>query len=321
MRKKENDPLENLLAWSQHRIRLLGQCEVRYYHQYLGSWGGWDTSSPPEAQAAYHSKYLTTPALEIGQIVHGRIRVVLEQRMAGHPVEPDIAIKIAQAQFESFVDASRRRDIAEVSQKRRKFLLHQLGGEISAAELAGYLQRIEELLRAFFGFDEVKMILNQPEGLLSALLDPLAFEVGYELGVPSRPRTDAVYVNPEKILIADWKCGEPQDADRQQAITYDIFVRRRLDLLPTESTQVTLFYLGAGERITHWFTDDERAERLWQIGEEFETLRQRSDDPRINVAPESRFRPSVTRACLYCNFRLMCEPFLRSSLAVEGRTP
>jgi hypothetical protein len=317
MSKNSKESLENTLVWSSHRVRLLGQCERRYYHQYIGSWGGWEDTASPESQAAYHSKYLTTPAIEIGQIVHARIRAILEMAMAGYSIDGDLQCQIARGQFESFANQSRHRSIKVVSQKRRKFLLHELGAEISPQKMAAHLDQITLLLRGFFAFAEVQSNLADPRGLIPELLDPVGFSVGHELGVPSRPRTDAAYLTPDgqEIVIADWKCGSAHDEEhRQQALTYDIFVRRRLNLVPAESTRISMFYLASAEVCSFRFSEDERQERLWQIGEEFESLRQRSDNPQINVGPESRFRPQVSRACFFCNFRLMCDPFLASPL-------
>jgi hypothetical protein len=142
-----------------------------------------------------------------------------------------------------------------------------------------------------------------------------AFAISRELGVPARLRTDALFVTADCYVIADWKCCDgPRLDHRQQALVYDLFVRRKVDLPTTEKLEVRFYYLSSGLVETFEFGDEERSEKLWLCGEEFGELSRYSDDPKINIAPEERFHARVSRACFHCNFQQLCPAFIGSDL-------
>jgi len=312
--------LENLLVWSLARSKALGACPRKYYYSYIGSWEGWNEESPPEVQAAYRLKHLTTPDLEIGQIVHQQIRLIFEKACAGLPIHLATEIKIAQEKFKTFIDYSRTRRLEDLTAKWRKLFCHESGKDVSQLELDTYVAKIGRLLDRFFSFEDVKMLVAEPARLIPELLDPLGFEVGNELRVPARPKTDAVFLRDDAtVVVCDWKCGASSEEHRTQGLIYDLFVRGRLGLPPEHSVEIRFFYLDDGELVSYSFGDEERAEADWLIGEQFAELQSLSDDPRINTGPEERFPALVSRACFGCNHRLMCEDFLRSKFATSSR--
>jgi len=318
MQSLEKKRLENTLVWSAIRSKIFGNCERRYYYNYIGSWEGWDPSSPPEVQAAYRVKHLTTAELQIGQIVHDQIRSIFERAREGKTIVPATEINVAKGRFQTFVKQSIQRRLEDCSAKRPKLLIHETGETLGAKELDALNEKIATYLHGFFGFDDVKHLLADSAVLIPEFLDPPGFEIGNELGVPARPKTDAVFLTLDKLIVCDWKCGSPSEEHRTQGLTYDLYVREKLALLPTDLTEVGFYYLGSNEVVSFVFTEEERAERLWAIGEEYETLRSLSDDPQINIAPESRFRPRLSLSCYGCNHRLMCNAFIASPLNTEG---
>jgi hypothetical protein len=324
MSKNSNKPLENTLVWSAHQTKALGSCPRQYYYAYIGGWEGWNSDAAPERQAAYRLKNLTTPEMEIGQIVHRQIRVIFEKARHGLTVSPATEVKIAQELFRMFDYYSRGRDLETLSAKNRKFLLHELGGVLTNNEITKYVEKIGSYLDHFFQFVDVQHLLANPTVLIPEFLDVPGFEVGYELDVPARLRTDAVFVTADRFVVADWKAcdeslgkhGRPEH--REQALVYDLFVRKKVGLSSTEKVDIRFYYLGSGKVEIFEFNDEERAEKLWQCGEDFADLSRYSDDPKINTAPEERFRPHVSSACFRCNFQQLCPGFLQSRLHREG---
>ncbi len=318
MQSLEEKKLENTLVWSSPRVKTLGTCERKYYYNYIGSWEGWDESSPREVQAAYRVKHLTTTELQIGQLIHDQIRSIFERARKGQTIHPAKEIGAVQGRFQTFLRVSAKRRLQDCSAKRPKLLVHEMGETLGAKELDALNDKIARYLGGFFSFEDVQHLLSDPAVLIPEFLDPPGFEIGNELGVPARPKTDAVFVTLEKLIICDWKCGSPSEDHRTQGLTYDLYVREMLALAPDETTEVRFYYLGSGEVVSFAFSEEERAERLWAIGEEFETLKSLSDNSRINIAPESRFRPRVALSCYGCNHRLMCDAFIASPLNTEG---
>jgi hypothetical protein len=320
MNEQPNISLENLLVWSAHRAKTVGSCERKYYYNYIGSWEGWDTSSQPEVQAAYRVKHLTTLDLEVGQIIHAQICALFEKALAGRSVNPLTEIKTAQENFKVFLQCSKLRRLEDLTAKRRRLFLHEVGGKVAPEQVSGYLDKIETQLSDFFGFADVKTILADPSILLPEFLDPMTFDVTSELNVPARLRTDAVYLSTDRVVICDWKCGAPKEDHRLQGQVYDIWVRRRLTLEATDPVEVRFYYLGTGQVVAHSFSEDDRVEMLWAVGEQFETLRSYSEDARLNVGREKRFNARVSRACFGCNHRLMCPEFQGSKLNLRTQS-
>jgi len=320
MPTKTNSILENLLVWSAHRSRTVGLCERKYYYNYIGSWEGWDTNAPDEIQEAYRLKHLTTIDLEVGQIIHGQICTLFEKALAGGSINPGTEIRNAQEKLKTFLQCSVLRRLEDLTSKRRKLFVHEVGGSIDREEVSGCLDKIEAQLNEFFQLADVKNILADPSVLLREFLDPLNFEVTNELAVPARLRTDAVYLSTDRLVICDWKCGSsmrdgaPNEEHRLQGLVYDIYVRGRLSLRADDPVEVRFYYLGTGQVVAYSFSEDDRAEMLWAVGEQFQTLRTYSEDSRLNVGREERFRACVSRACLGCNHRLMCPEFQGSKL-------
>lgn len=320
MKKIDKERLENSLVWSAHRAKTLGTCARKYYYNYIGSWEGWDPSSPPEVQAAYRVKHLTTAELQIGQMIHDQIRSIFEMARQGQTIHPAKEIGAVQGRFQNFLHVSAKRRLEDCSAKRPRLLVHELGETLGAEEMDALNDKIAKYLNGFFSFDDVKHLLADPAVSIPEFLDPPGFEIGHELGVPARPKTDAVFVTLDNLIICDWKCsGSPSSEEhRTQGLTYDIYVREKLALPPAEATEVRFYYLGSSEVVSFVFSEEERAERLWAIGEEFETLRALSDDPQFNTAPESRFHPRLSLRCYGCNHRLMCNAFIKSPLNTKG---
>jgi len=323
MKPNSSEPLENYLVWSAYRAKALGNCPRQYYYNCIGSWEGWNSESAPERQAAYRLKHLTTPELEIGLLIHRQVRDILEKARHGLTSSPANEIKLAQDLFTMFVEQSRVRMLETLTAKKKKLLLHELGEALSNEEMADYLERIATYLERFFQFADVRAILANPTVLIPEFLDAPGFEISRELGVPARLRTDALFVTANCYVIADWKSSlistgfggnGPSPDQRQQALVYDLFVRKKVDLPPTEKLEVRFYYLGSGQVETFEFTDEERAEKLWLCGEEFGELSRYSDDPKINIAPEERFHARVSRACFHCNFQQLCPAFIGSGL-------
>jgi hypothetical protein len=311
--------LENALVWSAHRTRLIGQCPRKYFYNFIRSWEGWDTTQSPETQAAYRFKNLTSPELEAGTVVHNVIRGIFTRARLGLSIRPSDEIKYAQSLFENFIDQSQRRRLEDCTAKRRKLLLHQLGGGLDSEAVSTYLERIATHIEAFFQLADVKVLLATPSAVLWDFLDPSGFEVGAELEVPARLKTDLVFLEANTYVIGDWKCGKALEDHEQQGMVYDLYLRSKLALPPQARVEVRFYYLGFGKAVTFTFDDDQRAEKLWAIGEQFATLQSYSDDRFLNQGPESRFPARPSFSCRSCNHQLMCREFLSSKFTRQAK--
>ena len=242
---------------------------------------------------------------------------ILNDARLGKRYSLETEVNTARIHFKLFLELSKSRNLKSVSRIKRKLLDHHLGRATTGDDFL--LQKVEDLIRGFFKFPDVEELLKFPQDVLPDFLESGSFEIGHELGVPARPRTDAVWVTPEAVVIGDWKCGRQSSSHASQALTYDIYVRAKLGLPSTEKVEVRFYYLADGSVVSHEFSDEDRHERMWQIGEQFETLKSYSEDSKINLASIGRFSARITKACQECPFQTLCPEFLKTQGSAQPK--
>ena len=47
--------LANEFSWSRSRDATFHDCRRRYFYQYYGAWGGWETTAPEEVRRLYRT--------------------------------------------------------------------------------------------------------------------------------------------------------------------------------------------------------------------------------------------------------------------------
>jgi hypothetical protein len=327
MKNSNSTPLKNYLTWSAHKMETYHQCNRRYFYQTIEAWQGWEPDAPLSKRYSYLLKCVI-PDLRLvtGTIVHDRCGRVLQRLASGLTSRVDDEIRVAEDEFDRFLDQSRKIPLESVCNRRKKLLAHVYEREIPQANVDEQRESIRPMLEAFFGLREIALFSANPSLLLRDFIEAQFGEPSFELGVPARLITDAVYQNAGITWVLDWKTGRGKRSDngdgqeeephRDQGVVYDIYIRERLGLKPEQEVRVRFYYLRDGTHSDFQFSQEDRNDMKWQIGEAFAVLQSKSDDPVINCGTMSKFPTGVGYGCLKCPHQILCGDF--SSALAKG---
>lgn len=65
-------------TWSLSRVRMVKECEMKYYMHYYGSHNGWSYDANEETRQLYRLKYLKLLDAWFGEIFHNTIQYFLK---------------------------------------------------------------------------------------------------------------------------------------------------------------------------------------------------------------------------------------------------
>lgn len=283
----------------------LERCPRQYFFRYLAA-RDWRAPIGSPLRNLWHLRFLTTQPMLQGSIVHRSIREILIAAASDHPINPGWLIANAEGSFEATAKWAARHPLHQINPARPKLIESERGELVSDAEIAAARSSIADQLHAFLECPDVVELIAHIDRILLTFLDAEDFEVSRALGIPTSMKTDAVISEDSVYTIYDWKSGLPRESHRETALAYDLYVRRRLGLVTATSVKVRFLYLKTGEVREHVFNAEERADKLWQICEEFGDLeRETLRAPR----GEAAFPARVCRACRDCPFQFVCAPF------------
>lgn len=292
-------------AWSAQRVGTLNCCAKKYRFRYLLK-GGWNPEAPEELQTVYRLGFLQGEAAFAGTLIHRRIRKMIAIEMAGLPRNAADEAAAACREFALAVEMGAALPLEKLRKGRVKFLRQQQGHAISPVEIVRWQEHIRNCLTMWDRMDAVDELLANKAHILREFLDPTSPIFSDVLGVPAYLKTDVVLRTADRAMIYDWKTGKPSESDAKQAATYDAFIRAHFHLDDAALVEARFVYLTEGTVRDFSFEADERAELLWQIGEEYTDLVITDSNP-----SEKRFPARPNRQCTYCPFQALCPEGLR----------
>jgi hypothetical protein len=242
----------------------------------------------------------------------------LKRLVGGITSDPATEIAIAEADFDNFLCNSAKLPLTALGSKRKKLVAHLIGKVVSPTLIASERASISIMIGQFFALPEMVLFAAHPGVLLREFIESEIGPPTNELGVPARLITDCVYQQDDVTWVLDWKTGRPHENHRDKGIVYDAYVRARLKLPPESQVKIRFYYLKTGEAADFEFTDQEREEALWRIGEDFFLMQKKSLDPVVNIAPLSSFPARVDVHCFNCTHRPICPDFKAAGLGVHA---
>ncbi|MDP6539011.1 MAG: PD-(D/E)XK nuclease family protein [Planctomycetota bacterium] len=303
-------------SWSASRAANFASCRRRYFHDYYGSWRGWDSRAPQWRRTTYLLKKMTRMPMLAGDCVHRALAEWMEGRARGRTASEEEVTERAIGWLRTGYRESRDGAWRARPAKFTHLAEHHYGEAViaeeggRAAEYGGrYRDRIRRCVNQFFALD----------GLEEArTVDPAAFLALEEMGTIELSGSK-VYCIPDfatqvptsdgrAIRIYDWKTGRPRKADRFQLAVYVLYAREKWDARPEEVTCSDV-YLEDGELTVERF-DAEEVERVEErIAESMEEMRALHFDADSGDGDSETF-PMIcdpkSRECATCNYRELC---------------
>lgn len=287
-------------AWSAQRVGTLNSCLKKYRFRYLLR-GGWKPDSSEELQTVYRLGLLQSESAFAGTLIHKLIRRMIAVEMAGLARNVSGEAEAACRELALAVEIGATTPLEKLRKGRVKFLRQEQGHIITPAEVAHWQQHIRQCLTTWDRLEVVEELLSNKTYILRDFLDPSAPIFSEALGVPAYLKTDVVVRTDDHVVIYDWKTGKPAESDTRQAAIYDAFIRAYFGLDDKVRVETQFVYLGETPNRVFTFDSNERAELLWQVGEEYTDLVVVDSDPR-----PKRFPARPNRQCGYCPFQLIC---------------
>ncbi len=293
--------LHEATKWSAQRIGTLNSCNRKYRFRYLMK-GGWTPNADDELQQIYRLSLLQTESAFVGTLIHKAIRKMIAAEIAGISLEVEQQADAACREFSFAVENGATLPLDKISRRRSKFLRQERGIPITPEEISRWHGHIRHCLATWKQHAATKELLAKRSHIVRKFLDPEKPVYTEALGVPSFLKTDAIVHTENAATVYDWKTGSPAESDARQAAIYDTFVRSYFKLKDETAVKVKLIYLPNGSEQVFSFDPEERAELLWQIGEEFTDLRITNADPSAR-----HFPPRPSRQCRNCPFQFICK--------------
>lgn len=287
-----NNMLLNYLTWSEQRAKSIHSCPRQYAFRHVQAWGGWLDNAPWKTQEAYHlNSVIPDLRIAVGTIIHDRAGRVLRRIASGMESNLSTEIAIAEEDFDRLIADSTTLPLTSLGGKRKKLLCHLLGQELSETLVATERAGLSRMLRNFFARPELRLFVANPDCLKKEFVEEMGSPT-HELGVPARLVTDAVYSEGDVTYVWDFKTGKPRQEHREKGLVYDVFVRGRLGLGAESRVKVRFLYLRTGESEEFEFSEEERMEARWRVGEDFALMRERARIPFTTLRTQTLFQRS-----------------------------
>lgn len=218
-----------VLGWSVSRYDIFKRCRRQYYYQYYGKYDR-DISQ----SKINFLKYLTSVPLEIGNVVHDVIAVLLNR------------LKKTQEQLdvEKFTDFSRRECEKQIGKKNFFETYYKLKEKILLADL---YPKVETCLKSFLGSSWKSWVFS--EGLKNSdkwVIEPGDFGETRVNGLKAYLKVDFLFPKDGKLVVLDWKTGKKDlDKHENQLIGYVYYAMMKFGFYPhTDKVDAYIIYLG-----------------------------------------------------------------------------
>tara|TARA_R110002072_G_scaffold159220_9_gene310307 strand:- start:1616 stop:2542 length:927 start_codon:yes stop_codon:yes gene_type:complete len=300
------------LSWSSSRAGTFASCRRKYYHDYYGSWTGWDGAADPVRKQTWLLKKMTRMPMFAGDLVHQAIQRWFEAKRRGEDGTCEEAITWAVGQLRDGYKTSR-----DGKWRRRPAKLIHLGehhykesrieeGTGAAGEYGKeYVARIETGLTAFFEMPELEAARTADPATWLSCEDMSTFDLfGLKIyAVPDFAWRDEAGT----VHVLDWKTGKPREADRFQLAVYVQYAAAKWGANPADVLCADV-YLPQREVVAMRFDASEQAETMGRIEDSMTEMKALHFDAGLTAGDPDAFPmvPQDSRECRTCNYRELC---------------
>lgn len=302
--------LTNTFSWSRSRDNTFQECRRRYFFQYYGAWGGWETDAPAETRRLYVLKQLASRQMWAGRVVHDAIEMILKAVAEGYevPTEPFIrdVVERMRQDWRSSRDG-RYRD----NPKSAALFEHEYAVDVKPETWQALRQHVEGCVRTFLRLPLLAEIRRTPLAHWLVEYSSKAFEF----------EGTAVWVAPDfgfwndadRLVLVDWKTGaSAPESTAFQLGCYALYAHEVLKRPPEQVDLLEVNLRDGAVTEVHW--DDARLQAIKErVRFSIRAMKAYLADAEANAAVIDNFeRTEDLRLCRWCNFRAVCRPDLSS---------
>jgi PD-(D/E)XK nuclease superfamily protein len=300
--------LANTFSWSRSRDHTFQECRRRYFYQYYGTWGGWESDAPDETRRLYVLKQLSSRQQWAGRVVHDAVEMVLKAFAQGHELPQEPFIRDVVERMRQDWRSSRSRQYWE-NPKTLALFEHEYGVNVKADAWQALSRHVVSCVRTFFRLPLLAEIRRTPLAHWLIEYSSKAFEF----------EGTAIWVAPDfgfwseanRLVLVDWKTGASDPA--ATAFQLGCYALYAAEVLKQPPHQVDLFEANLRDgAVTAVQWDDDRLDAIRErIRFSIRSMKAYLADPESNRAVIENFEQTEElRLCRWCNFRAVCRPDL-----------
>lgn len=293
------------LSWSFSRIKLLQDCQRKYYFNYYGSYNGWSFNGSDKAKRLYRLKNLKPMDALFGEIFHRNVQDTINN-YDKEVVTADIFKKklhkiLAMKYRESKKCADKWKDYPKKYTMISEIYYESDLNKDKCNRIREKIERCSENIFKSRSFQEIigKSIKHME------LEDLQHFNFN---GTKIYVRLDSLFQTNNKWVIVDWKTSSrPSIEDIEQMLFYTYYVSKiqgiepdqieaRLEYIFQNSSQICIFDKSDFQFVETKLDNDLKLIKTYLIDEE-----------KNIVKPEETFKQRKSRVkCSQCNYREVC---------------
>jgi hypothetical protein len=295
------------LSWSFSRIKLLKECEKKYYMNYYGSYDGWCNNSSEDVRRLYRLKCLQPMNALFGEIFHRTVQYTINNYDSEN-ISPDIFYKKLHEILATKYRESKNCIDKWMTYPKKYTMISELYYETDLTKEQGnrIRKKIEVCSNNIFKSRSFQEIINNDIKLKEMEeLQHFMFN-----GIKVYVKLDTLFqVNQySKWIIVDWKTSSrPLLEDEEQMLFYAYYVSKihhvepekiesRLEYIFQDSSKVYTFSKRDFELVEAKLNNDLKVMKAYLIDEE-------ENIPKLEVD----FQQNKSRMkCSHCNYREVC---------------
>jgi hypothetical protein len=285
-------PFTRIIGWSASRYNIFSSCKRRYFYNYYAKF-----DQDYSINDITELKQLTTGPLEIGNIAHDIIEVILVRlQKSNKPIDRD--------KLNSFIDQK----ADEYCNKKQFFeTYYDLLDKIPVNTIK---EQAKQAVNLLLDSDRFAWILNRPLGERKDwIIEPDGYGETRINDLKAYCKVDFLLPDEGKAYIMDWKTGKKDfDKHKKQLTGYSLFAQHNLDYKEEDIVPIVVYLKDS-------FEEEVFVPEKEEIESFFATIKKETDEMQcFNVdinentpKPKEEFEMTTsTGLCAYCNYKKLC---------------
>lgn len=293
------------LSWSFSRVKLLQECERKYYFNYYGSHNGWSFNSCDKAKRLYRLKNLKPMDALFGEVFHRNV-----QDTINNYDKEVVTADIFQKRLHKLL-AMKYRESKKCPDKWRLYpKKHTMISEIyyesditkdKGNRIREKIERCSDNLFKSRSFQEIiseNIKLKEMEDLQHFIFN----------GIKVYVKLDSLFQTNNKWVIVDWKTSsKPSIDDEEQMLFYTYYVSKIQGVEPKQ-IEARLEYILQNDSKAYTFSKNDFEFVEAKLKNDLKIMKSYLTDEEKNISKQEEiFKQNKSRIkCSRCNYREVC---------------
>lgn len=299
-------------SWSTGRLKMLENCERRYYHYYYASHNGWLWNADDVQKETYLLKKLTNRYSLSGDIVHRTIKECIESTIKNkyRVLSSDMSKEYTQKALDDFnmhLTMSKQYG-PKWNTKIKGFQMMQefyYNEDFDEKQQAYITDNITKCVSNFFMSETLKELSSNNVEIIEN--DETELSSFNHSGITVYAKLDLFYKINNKYIIVDWKTGKEDESDYIQLLLYTKYATEKYGI-DINDIVCRVEYLKTNTVKEFTFTEEDIEQTNYVILGSVSSMMELLDNPELNKAKsvENFSKCNDQEKCKNCNFRKVC---------------